>query len=74
VATPKYAGLAAACQFKTAVDAAWILQKGSPIYAQVKEILAQAEAEGKFKEWEDKNVVPTMGGVSPSTVPPCADF
>jgi polar amino acid transport system substrate-binding protein len=74
VATPKYEGLVAACQFKDAVDAAWILPKGSPIYEQVKQILADAEAKGLYKEWEDKNVVPTMGGVSPSTVPPCADF
>jgi hypothetical protein len=74
VATPKYSTGVAACQFAKAVDAAWILPKNSKIFPQVQKILADLKAEGKFSEWEKKDVVPTMGGVDPNTVPKCADF
>lgn len=74
VATPKYAGLVAACQFKKSVDAAWIMPKGSPIADAVKTALAAAKAEGKYAEWEKKNIFPNFGGVDPASVPACADY
>lgn len=74
VATPKYSSAVAACQFAAAVDAAWILPKDSKIFPQVQKILADLKSEGKFEEWQKKNVVPTMGGVDPNTIPKCADF
>ena len=74
IATPKYANLAAACQFKTSVDAAWIMPKNSKIADQVKAVLNKAKADGKFDEWAKANIYPKMGGVDPTSVPPCADY
>src|SRR5262249_27232266 len=51
IATPKYADLAAACQFKRSVEAAWIMPKESKIAEQVKAVLNKAKADGKFDEW-----------------------
>jgi polar amino acid transport system substrate-binding protein len=74
VATPKYSQLVAACQFKTAVDAAWIMPKNSPIGDAVKKALAAAKSEGKFAEWEKTNIFPNFGGVDPASVPLCDDY
>lgn len=74
VATPKYSGGVAACQFAKSVDAAWILPKDSKIVPEVEKALAEMKASGKFAEWEKKNIVPTLGGVDPNSVPKCADY
>jgi polar amino acid transport system substrate-binding protein len=74
VATPKYAELVAACQFKTSVDAAWIMQKNAPFADAVKAALAAAKAEGKYAEWEKTNIFPNFAGVDPASVPACADY
>jgi len=74
VATDKYAELSAACQFKTSVDAAWIMPKDSKIVTQVMAAMAKLKSEGKFDEWAAKNILPQLGGVDPATVPPCADY
>jgi ABC-type amino acid transport substrate-binding protein len=74
IATPKYSKLAAACQFKKSVDAAWIMQKNSKIVDQVKAVLTNAKADGKFDDWTKKNILPQLGGVDPTSVPPCADY
>ncbi|MDH6232231.1 polar amino acid transport system substrate-binding protein [Mesorhizobium soli] len=74
VATPKYAGLVAACQFKSPINAAWIMQKNSPIADAVKTALGNAKNEGKFTEWEKANIFPKFGGVDPASIPPCADY
>lgn len=74
IATPKYAELAAACQFKKSVDAAWIMQKDAPFANEVKAVLAKAKADGKFDEWAKANILPKLGGVDPASVPGCADY
>jgi polar amino acid transport system substrate-binding protein len=74
IATPKYAELAAACQFKRSVDAAWIMPKTSKIADQVKAVLAKAKADGKFEQWANANILPKLGGVDPASIPPCADY
>lgn len=74
VATEKYAELSAACQFKKAVDAAWIMPKTSKIAPQVNAAMAKLKGEGKFDEWAVKNILPQLGGVDPNTVPACADY
>ena len=66
--------LLAACQFKTSVDAAWIMQKDAPFADAVKAALTQAKAEGKFDEWAKANILPNFGGVDPASVPACADY
>lgn len=74
VATPKYAEAVAACQFKRSLEAAWIMPKDSPIADQVKAALNAAKAEGKFDEWDKKNIFPGFGGVDPASIPSCGDF
>jgi polar amino acid transport system substrate-binding protein len=74
VATPKYADAVAACQFATSVDAAWILPKDSKIFPQVQKAIQDIKAAGKFEEMAKKNILPTLGGVDPNTVPKCADY
>ena len=74
IATPKYAELSAACQFKKSVDAAWIMQKDAPFANEVKAALTKAKADGKFDEWAKANILPKLGGVDPASVPPCADY
>ena len=74
IATPKYADLSAACQFKKSVDAAWIMQKDAPFANEVKAALTKAKADGKFDEWAKSNILPKLGGVDPASVPACADY
>jgi polar amino acid transport system substrate-binding protein len=74
IATPKYAELSAACQFKKSVDAAWIMQKDAPFANEVKAALTKAKAAGRFEEWAKANILPKLGGVDPASVPPCADY
>jgi ABC-type amino acid transport substrate-binding protein len=74
VATPKYAALAAACQFAAPVDAAWILPKNSKIFSEVQTVLGKLKASGTLEQLEIKNIVPTLGGVNPASVPKCASF
>jgi polar amino acid transport system substrate-binding protein len=74
VATPKYSGLVAACQFAAPVDAAWILPKSSKIFSEVQTILGDLKGNGTFDKLQTKNIVPTLGGVNPNSVPKCASF
>lgn len=74
VATPKYADLQAACQFKRSLQAAWIMQKDSPLTEPVKAALKAAKDEGLYEKWAEKNIYPGFGGVDPDSIPACADF
>ncbi|MGW4424226.1 transporter substrate-binding domain-containing protein [Streptosporangium sp. NPDC004631] len=72
--TPKYAGMQAACQLPEESQYAWILNKGAAVFPKVQELLKKYQADGTLKAMQDKNVLPTLGGVDPASVPTCPSF